>query len=221
MIDINVIQAPNFADLDWLDHGFGLRHSTMPAGIRTVKQIHSAIVLSVSEPRASASGAQEPQGDALISDLAGISVGVRTADCVPILLVDPSIPVVAAIHAGWRGSAENIAAAAVRQLSARWKTRPENLRAAIGPSIGVCCYEVGSEVANQFERWTPVTKDRHLDLPAVNEVQLRAAGVTDIWKSGECTFCGTNRFFSFRREREQAGRMLSFIGLQKHVGRTA
>jgi len=140
---------------------------------------------------------------------------------VPILLVDPSIPAVAAIHAGWRGSAENIAAAAVRQMAARWKTRPENLRAAIGPSIGVCCYEVGAEVANRFERWIPLSKNRHLDLPAVNERQLRDAGVADIWKSGECTFCATDRFFSFRREREKAGRMLSFIGLQKHVGRTA
>ncbi len=213
MTDIDVIRAPNFADLEWLDHGFGLRDSAMPAGIRTVKQIHSCIVLDAAEPG--------EEGDALISDQAGVSVGIKTADCVPILLVDPSIPVVAAIHAGWRGSAENIAAAAVRQMAARWKTRPENLRAAIGPSIGACCYEVGAEVANRFERWIPMSKNRHLDLPAVNERQLREAGVADIWKSGECTFCATDRFFSFRREREKAGRMLSFIGLQKHVGRTA
>jgi YfiH family protein len=140
---------------------------------------------------------------------------------VPILLVDTSTRVVAAIHAGWRGTAENIAAGAVRELAARWNTRPENLRAAIGPSIGVCCYAVGPEVANRFERWIPVTTDRHLDLRAVNEMQLRAEGVADIWRSGECTFCMPDRFFSFRREREHAGRMLSFIGLQKHVGRTS
>jgi hypothetical protein len=213
MSEIDVIQAPNFADLEWLDHGFGLRDSAMPSGIRTLKQIHSGIVLDAASPAT--------EGDALISDEAGVRVGVKTADCVPILLADPSIPAVAAIHAGWRGSAENITGAAVRQMAARWKTRPENLRAAIGPSIGVCCYEVGPEVANQFERWMPVTKDRHLDLPAVNEIQLRAAGVTNIWKSGECTFCGADRFFSFRRDREQAGRMMSFIGLQKHFGRTA
>jgi YfiH family protein len=207
-----MIQAPNFADLEWLDHGFGLRDSAIPAGIRTVKQIHSSIVLDAAD--------NENEGDALISDRAGVSVGVRTADCVPILLVDPAIPVVAAIHAGWRGSAQNIAAAAIHMLAARWKTRAENLRAAIGPSIGVCCYEVGPEVSDLLERWIPATKDRHLDLPTVNERQLRAAGVADIWKSGECTFCGADRFFSFRREREQAGRMVSFIGLQRHVGRT-
>jgi len=211
-----MIQAPNFADLEWLDHGFGLRGSTMPPGIRTVKQIHSSIVID-----ASTSSAGEPQGDALISDRPGVRVGVKTADCVPILVVGPSIRVVAAIHAGWRGSAENIAAAVVRELATRWNTRPENLRAAIGPSIGVCCYDVGAEVANRFERWMPAAKNRRLDLRAINEMQLRAEGVTDIWSSGECTFCMADRFFSFRRERDQAGRMLSFVGWQKHVGRTA
>jgi polyphenol oxidase len=211
-----MIQAPNFADLDRLDHGFGLRDSDLPPGILTVKQIHSSIVLDAADPR--------PEGDALLSDRAGVLVGVKTADCVPILLVDPSIPVVAAIHAGWRGSAENIAATAVRELSARWNSRPADLRAAIGPSIGVCCYEVGPEVAYRFETWNAQLRQAqrpvHLDLRAINEAQLRAAGVTNIWKSGECTFCLPGRFYSFRREREQAGRMLSFIGLQKHVGRT-
>jgi YfiH family protein len=210
-----MIQAPNFADLEWLDHGFGLRDSAMPPGIRMVKQIHSSIVLDTAVDATT----EASEGDALISDRAGVLVGVRTADCVPILLVDPSIPVVAVIHAGWRGSAENIAAAAVRKLSARWRTRPGDLRAAIGPSISVCCYEVGPEVVRRFG--IQAEGSVHLDLPAINEAQLRAAGVADIWKSGECTFCSPGRFFSFRREREQAGRMVSFVGLRKHVGRTA
>lgn len=215
-----MIRAPNFLDLDWLEHGFGERHSALPDGIRTVKQIHSAIVLNADRVSTS-----PQEGDALISDRPGVLVGIRTADCVPILLVDPSTPVVAAIHAGWRGSAANIAAAAVRELTVGWKTRPENLRAAIGPSIGVCCYEVGPEVARQFAEWNPERRQAesavHLDLPAINEAQLRAAGVTNIWKSGECTFCVPSRFFSFRRERQQAGRLVSFIGLQKHIGRTS
>jgi YfiH family protein len=212
-----MIQSPNLLDLNWLDHGFGLRDSEPPSAVRTVKQIHSSIVVDAAT--------EAPEGDALVSDRAGIRVGIKTADCVPILLVDPSIPVVGAIHAGWRGSAENIVAAAIRELTARWQTRPGNLRAAIGPSIGVCCYEVGPEVAHRFAAWNSRMGEAqspvNLDLPAINEAQLRAAGVTDIWKSGECTFCAPGRFFSFRREREQAGRMLSFIGLQKHIGRTA
>src|ERR1700728_2655194 len=161
-----MIQAPNLLDLDWLDHGFGLRDSEPPAGVRTVKQIHSSIVLDAST--------EAPEGDALLSDRAGVRVGIKTADCVPILLVDPSIPAVAAIHAGWRGSAENIARAAVSELAARWKVNPGNLRAAIGPSIGVCCYEVGPEVAHRFGIAAPCPV--HLDLPRINEMQLRAAG---------------------------------------------
>jgi len=215
-----MIQAPNLQDLEWLEHGFGLRDSVLPSGIRTVKQIHSNIILDAAGLDTAELDGGAAEGDALISDQAGVRVGVKTADCVPILLTDCSTHVVAAIHAGWRGTAADIVGGVVRQLVVRWKTRPENLRAAIGPSIGVCCYEVGPEVAKQFERWISVTKNRHLDLPAINEIQLRAEGVTNIWRSGECTFCTPDRFFSFRREREHPGRMLSFIGLHKYIGRT-
>jgi hypothetical protein len=214
-----MIEAPNFRDLEWLDHGFGLRDSVLPEGIRSVKQVHSSLVFDAAVSK------EGDMGDALISDRGGVLVGVRTADCVPILLVDPSTPAVAAIHAGWRGSAENIVAAAVRELAVGWKTRPENLRAAIGPSIGVCCYEVGSEVARRFGMWDTKMKQAegrvHLDLRSINEAQLREVGVTDIWKSDECTFCAPGRFFSFRRQGEKAGRLMSFIGLRKYVGRTS
>jgi hypothetical protein len=167
--------------------------------------VHSSIVQD-------ATGALGP-GDALISNQPNVVVGVRTADCVPILLADPVTGTVAAVHAWWRGSAAGIASATVRMLSERWNVHPRDLRAAIGPSIGVCCYEVGPEVA--FEFALDVPKPIHLDLPALNEKQLRNAGVADIWVSGECTFCARDRFYSFRREREQAGRMTSFIGWQK------
>jgi YfiH family protein len=146
-------------------------------------------------------------GDALISNT-GV-VGIKTADCVPVLLADPVTNSVAAIHAGWRGTVADIVGEAVRALTQRWQTRPEDIHAAIGPCIGPCCYEVGPEVARQFE--IKCTGKIHLDLPAENERRLREAGVRNIWKSGECTFCAGDRFFSYRREREQAGRMLSFI----------
>jgi YfiH family protein len=215
-----MITAPNFSDLDFVEHGFGMRDSVTPDDIRTAKQIHSSIVLDAEALAGGVSGAVDtPRADALVSRRGGVRIGVKTADCVPVLLVDPVNRAVAAIHAGWRGSAANIVGAAIRQLTTKWGTRPENLRAAIGPSIGLCCYEVGPEVARQFETWLPelasLSGHAHLDLPAVNEWQLREAGVTDIWKSGECTFCMADRFFSFRRERERAGRMMSFIGLQK------
>jgi YfiH family protein len=207
-----MIRAANLLDLDWLEHGFGERDSVPPAAVRTVKQIHSSIVLDV------ATATPSDTGDALMSDRAGVAVGVKTADCVPILLVDSTHRVVAAVHAGWRGSAENIAAATVAELAARWNTRPENLRAAIGPSIGGCCYEVGADVARRFEEWEPRSGAGggpvRLDLRAINAMQLRAAGVGNIWKSTECTFCLSGKFYSFRRERDQAGRMISFIGIR-------
>ncbi len=221
-----MISAANFADLDGLVHGFGERSSSYPEAITTAKQIHSAIVARV---RGEACGGIGPIGeaDALILKDTGVLVGIRTADCVPILLADPSTGVVAAIHAGWRGTAEGIAAGAVRSLMAEWQIDPRNLRAAIGPSIGSCCYEVGPEVAQRFG--IRVSRPVHLDLPAINEMQLRATGVSNIWKSGACTFCAVTggataegyRFHSFRREREAAGRMVSFIGWQKHIGRTS
>jgi YfiH family protein len=201
-----MIAAPNLAEYDWLVHGFGLRDSPPPAGITTAKQIHSDIVLDAAGRRGEVIG----EGDAVISNQPGIVVGVKTADCVPILLVDASTRVVASVHAGWRGTAQNIVAATIRRLSSLWKTAPRNIRGAIGPSIGECCYEVGPEVAAQFGIVTGAKV--HLDLASINERQLRATGVTNIWKSGECTFCRADRFFSYRRERERAGRMVSIIG---------
>ncbi len=204
-----MISAPNLEELGWVVHGFGIRDSAYPAGITTVKQIHSSIVLP-------AEGEPWREGDALISNKPGVLAGVRTADCVPILLADPRTRAVASIHAGWRGTAANIVGEAVAALTANWQTRPEDLHAAIGPSIGACCYEVGPEVARQFGTQVGThssTGKSHVDLPGENEKRLLVLGVRNIWKSGECTFCAAGRFFSFRRERERAGRMISFIGL--------
>ncbi|MEP6717300.1 MAG: peptidoglycan editing factor PgeF [Terriglobia bacterium] len=196
-----MLTAPNLIGLGWLVHGFGGRDTVYPPGIHTVKQIHSAIVLEAPDSH---------EGDALISREPGRLIGVKTADCVPILLACPTTHAVAAIHAGWRGTAQNIVAAAVAGLRYRYGTAPEDLHAAIGPSIGRCCYEVSSDVAHRFAPW--VTETDHLDLPAINQIQLENAGVRSLWKADECTFCRADRYYSFRRDKEQAGRMLSFIG---------
>jgi len=207
-----MILAANFEDLEWLEHGFGERSSELPEGIRTVRQIHSAIVLDA------AAAKENDTGDALLAGQPGVRVGIKTADCVPILLVDAGRRVVAAVHAGWRGSAGNISAETIGEMMARWNCRPDEIRAAIGPSIGGCCYEVGAEVACRFETWRPelkgVSGPVRLDLRGINEAQLRAAGVDNIWKSEECTFCVPGRFYSYRRDREKAGRMVSFIGVR-------
>jgi hypothetical protein len=203
-----LIRSP-LLDLDWLAHGFGTRDSVLPPDLTTVKQIHSAQVLDACGRR----GEQIGEGDAIISAEAGIAIGIRTADCVPILFADPETRIVACAHAGWRGTAANIAAATVERMKALG-AEPKNIVAAIGPSIGPCCYEVSAETAGHFDRWRTTTAGQekpHLDLPAINERQLMEAGVHRLWKSGECTYCRADRYFSFRREKEQAGRMLSFV----------
>ena len=208
-----MLRAPNLAVFDWLVHGFGLRDSSYPLPITTVRQIHSGLVVEATEPAA------EPiaEADGIVTRRPGLPIGIRTADCVPILMVDEKTHAVACIHAGWRGTACNIAIAGVNAMISRCGSHPRDLHAAIGPAIGPCCYEVGPDVARRFRSWNPdlaeVDRPTHVDLPAINEKQLRAAGLKDIWQAKECTFCAPGRFFSFRRDKEKAGRMLSFIGI--------
>lgn len=205
-----------FEKFNWLEHGFSTRNALLPASITTLKQIHSANVLNVR-------GLQDrvAEGDALVSNELSNRVGVRTADCVPILLADPATHAVAAIHAGWRGTAATIAQRTVDELAAHFGTKPGNVHAAIGPAIRVCCYEVGEEVALQFRHLFPeweyrlVDEDRwRLDLIEANRRILAAAGVPadQIYDSGLCTCCGAAEFHSFRRDATDPGRMVSFIG---------
>jgi hypothetical protein len=155
------------------------------------------------------------EGDALVENAPGTVVAVRTADCIPILLVDERNRAVAAVHAGWRGTAAHIAHHAIAAMRERFGTRPPDLHAAIGPGIGKCCYEVGPEVAAQFGEQGRA----HIDLAASNRAQLIQAGVTPgrVYASNLCTMCRADEFHSFRRDREAAGRMHSFAGIRPAV----
>jgi YfiH family protein len=200
-----------------LVHGFGTARTE--GWIREytgVKQIHSDIVVT-------AGAADGAAGDALITNEAGRMVGVRTADCVPILIADPEHRAVAAIHAGWKGTVADIAGKTVRRMQAEFGSRPEELIAAIGPGIGECCFEVGPEVTRAFAAIFPDWEDRdHIDLIEANIRLLVAAGLErrniDAWSHDDtnrdtnlCTKC-SEEFHSFRRDKEQAGRMVSAIG---------
>jgi YfiH family protein len=198
-----MLTAPNLSPFSWLVHGFGGRDSVYPHGITTLHQIHSDIVLEATEPGKD----RFADGDALISHEPGVLVGIRTADCVPILIADSRNHAVAAVHAGWRGSAARIVQLAVQRLSAIYNSNPIDLHAAIGPAIGPCCYEVGPEVAHRFG-----TTESRIDLASINRRQLEESGVRDVWQAGLCTFCEAEGYFSYRREKEAAGRMISFIG---------
>jgi YfiH family protein len=208
--DSQTYRVPEFDRYDWLIHGFGTRHVDVPArfaNLATVKQIHSADCVAA-EGRTGILG----QADALLENSPGAVVAVKTADCIPILLVDSRRRAVAAVHAGWRGTASRIAQRAIESMRRRFGTDPADLEAAIGPGIGACCYEVGPEVAEQFGGQGRV----HIDLPGINRSQLTDAGVTPgrIYASNLCTMCLPEEFHSFRRDKDAAGRLYSFIGIR-------
>lgn len=201
----------------WLEHGFGTRHSVWPEPHRsaTLVQIHSA------ESHVARRAGDYGSGDALLSNEAGVYLSIRTADCVPVLLADPVNRAVAAIHAGWRGTAAEISSHVVERMGEEFGTRTDDIIAAIGPAIGLCCYEVGSEVVQRLRPLFPERHDLHtkarIDLAEANRRQLINSGVRpkDIAVAGICTFCAKEDFLSFRRDAESAGRLVSSIGIRK------
>ncbi len=206
----HIYRVPELDALPWLVHGFGTRDSDIAAlfaNLATVKQVHSSTCVP-GEGRTGVLG----EGDALLENTPGSVVAVKTADCVPILLVDERRRAVAAVHAGWRGTVARIASEAVAAMHDRFGTEPADLHAAIGPAIGPCCYEVGPEVAAHFGG----QGRGHIDLPAANRAQLIEAGVTPgrIYASNLCTQCNAGDFHSFRRDKEAAGRLHSFVGIR-------
>jgi YfiH family protein len=196
--------------LPWLVHGFGTRLADIPAQfaqLATLKQIHSSSCVTA-EGRSGTLG----EGDALLENTPGSVVAVKTADCIPILLIDERLQAVAAVHAGWRGTAARIAAGAANAMRQRFGTRAADLHAAIGPGIGKCCYEVGPEVAAQFGGQGRA----HVDLAGENRRQLEEIGVTParIYASNLCTMCRGEEFHSFRRDKDASGRLHSFAGIR-------
>ncbi|MFA5059606.1 MAG: peptidoglycan editing factor PgeF [Candidatus Omnitrophota bacterium] len=146
-----------------------------------------------------------------------IPLAVRTADCLAIFIFDPKSKVIALVHAGWRGTKKKIAQKAVELLKKKWKADPKNLRIAFSPSIRSCCYKVGDKLQGYFPKETEYTADGfYLDLPLVNKHQLLAVGVNEknIFDCQICTSCD-KRFFSYRRQGDESGRMVSVMMLKK------
>jgi polyphenol oxidase len=201
--------------------------------IVTLRQVHEATVHEVGvearEGRLETSeGRAVLEGDGLVTDVPGVMLAVGTADCVPVLVVDVEKRAVGAFHAGWRGTVARIAEKGVAAMRERYGSRVEDLVAAVGPSIGVCCYAVGSEVREAFggkfgyadELFRSFGDAMHVDLWEANRRQLLAAGVgaDRITVVGECTACarddkGERKYFSHRADRGVAGRMLSAVGV--------
>lgn len=214
-----------FAGLDgWLDHGFGTRRAENwpPGGFyANLRQIHSDKVVTVAGEGAGSS-CDLGEGDGLVTAAPGLWIGIRTADCVPVLLADPVRRAIAAVHAGWRGTAAGIAFRTLDRLAAEFGSRPDDIRAAIGPAIGVCCYEVGPDVAGEFGaggvvETRPGAVRPFLDLASTLERQLLAAGIRPehLGRSKDCTKCdAAGRFHSYRRDGQAAGRMIAAIRIR-------
>ncbi len=186
-----------------------------------VNQVHGEKFLII-EDAVSCHSLENRQYDAIVTDQPGVAIGIKTADCAPVLLFDRARQAIAAVHAGWRGTALGIAAKAVRVMKERFSTRPEDLTAAIGPSIGPCCYEVDKPVFEavslQGESEQVLRPGRRegrwmFDLPLANRIQLEREGVPkgQISVAGLCTCCRRDLFFSHRRDGEKTGRHLNFI----------
>jgi YfiH family protein len=178
-----------------------LRAALGDRSVIQVKQVHGARAVLVSD-------AAGQEGDAVVARAGGAAVGVRVADCVPVLVADRASGGVAAIHAGWRGVARGVVRAGVDLLGG------SDLVAAIGPCIGPCCFEVGREVGEQigFVVHRRADKD-YVDLRAAVRAQLRALGLRDeyIDDVAGCTQHEPERFHSFRRDGPSSGRMLAAI----------
>ena len=224
------LKEPRLEGIPWLIHGFGTSAWTEAdfgrvgawKGFRPVilDQVHSDIIHCVDAPP---DGPLE--GDALITSAPGLFLVIKTADCLPVLVVDETRRVVAAVHCGWRGTWKRILEQVVGELRARYGCDPAALLAALGPCIGPECYEVGPEVRERFAaagfpddlfRPSPSAAGKsYLDIRAANVLGLRRAGLRpeNILSLDACTKCRPE-LLSYRRDGRTEGRMYAFIGMR-------
>lgn len=202
-----------------IEHGFGLRGEREPAGVLRPQQVHGTHVVTAAECR----GKPSPEADAVVSNEAGVSVAVVTADCVPILLATDDGRSVAAVHAGWRGLAAGVVTQSLAALRQHHSSGVQ-LVAAIGPHIGPCCYEVDAPVIDAmlqaFGRDAEPALQRarrghaQLDLGMLVTYALEREGVhrCAIGRVRDaCTRCDAIRFHSYRRDGPRSGRLLHHI----------
>jgi polyphenol oxidase len=201
----------------------------------TIRQVHGAVTQAIREDDGAFDGGLQTaegkavlQGDGLMTNLAGVLLGIQTADCVPVLVVDVRQRAVAALHAGWRGTVARMVEHGIAAMRSEYGSSPEDLVAAVGPSIGACCYAVGDEVRHAFETEFAhggellgmVNGEIRLDLWEANRRQLLEAGVGSekITVLRHCSGCavdgaGQRRYFSHRVDKGVTGRMMGVVGV--------
>jgi hypothetical protein len=222
------INSKNLSKIGGIVHGFSdkkfngsLSQAARYFGLTrivTLNQIHSSYVFILKDGFKDVS---KEKGDAMITGLKGIGIGVFTADCVPLLFAEKSGSVVAIAHAGWRGTLSLISRATLVEMKKSFGIEPSGVSCVVGPSIGDCCYEVKEDVASEFmdryDDWNDFLFRKGnskyiLDLKEANRITLSKEGVKDIEITNVCTKCN-NDFHSYRRDGKNTGKQLSFIGL--------
>jgi YfiH family protein len=203
-----------------------LRAAGVAGPLYVARQVHGTAVTRVRAGDDAAAIARV-EADALITGDPGVALGVFVADCIPAVVVDPRTGAIAAAHAGWRGTVAGVLPAVVRALATEFGARPADLRVALGPAIGPCCFEVGPEVAREFEAVLSGAADAadvvmpsprgvagkwHVDLKSANRLLLARAGVGPdaIDAMADCTCHDGGRFFSYRRDRE-TGQLMGIV----------
>jgi len=209
-----------FGTKDWKDKDFKQRPEWKRFRLLFLNQVHSDIIRFIdSIPE------KELRGDAMVTGLPSLLLLIKTADCLPVLVVDEPRRVIAAVHCGWRGTSKGVVKRAIQGMEEHYGCQPPGLLVGLGPCIEGECYEVGKDVFQaykrerlkiEFFRKHPSKKGKYLfDLKGENISQLVSAGVEEknIYSADCCTYCD-NSLPSFRRDKERAGRMLSFIGMK-------
>lgn len=195
-----------------------------PACLAETRQVHGVNIAVIEQNPANALviTGKRPEADGLVTDQPGVTLFMRFADCVPVLLFDPQKKVIGLAHAGWRGTVNRVAQNAVAAMQSRYGSRPQDILAGIGPSICADDYPVGEEVVAQvqaaFGADAPglLRKENgkaNLDLWAANRLVLEQAGIQQIEVSGKCTACDVETWFSHRAEGGRTGRFGALIGL--------
>lgn len=185
------------------------------------RQIHSSRVKYVSEADkgsgANSYGGSIPDTDAFITDKKNVPIAVFTADCLSVFIYDPKTPSIALVHSGWKSSREKIASEAVKLMSEKFSGNPKDFFAGFGSCIRECCYDVSPDFREYFDSGLSQKNGKfYLDLAEVNKKELISAGIREenIFPPQVCTSCHNDEFFSFRREGEACGRMMSVMMLK-------
>lgn len=226
---MNYLTVPRLEQIPNLIHGFGTTAWKLENIIdipgctkfhpAVLNQVHSDIIRFIEEDPPS-----QLRGDAMMTNRPLLLLVIKTADCLPVFLVDEAHVAVAALHCGWKGTGKRLPEKVVNGMKSRFSSEPSSLVAAFGPSIGAACYEVGEDIRRMyaqaglpdrvFRRQQHRQDKYYLDLKEANRYLLLQAGVREenIFSIDICTHCDI-RFFSYRRDREKTGRLFNFIGL--------